>query len=103
MLCVNYFVYIYTIVNQNTYTMKTILENRTYKVFVQEGIHTSTHLVTFKELFTDYDNANEDAFEFIYALQEDSEKVLGLQVGDSLFFDPIRDLKGNKGIIVRIS
>ena len=83
--------------------MKTILENRTYKVFVQEGIHTSTHLVTFKELFADYDNANEDTFEFIYALQEDSEKVLALQVGSSMFFNPIRDLVSNKGIIVRIS
>jgi hypothetical protein len=49
------------------------------------------------DLFAKRDNE----FEVIYSLQEQIDKVLDLQRGQSMYFQPNRDDNNSKGIITR--
>lgn len=41
-------------------------------------------------------------YEFVYAMNEDMEKIDKLSIGKSMYFQPCRDDKNSKGIITRI-
>jgi hypothetical protein len=75
------------------------ITNITYEIIVtQDGI-TENHVYSFEKLFL---NKTENDWEFVYALCELAEKVIKLDVNDSMYFQPNRDNHFSKGIIVRI-
>jgi hypothetical protein len=75
---------------------KMIIPHRSYQVcgFAQGGFQQE---ITLEELMTEQD----DAFEFIYALQEELDKILDLKVNECINFNPSRDNKSFKGVIGR--
>ena len=48
------------------------------------------------------DLSNDDGSEILYALQEIIDEILDLKRGESMYFQPNRDNKESKGVIVRI-
>lgn len=42
-----------------------------------------------------------DDYEYKYAAQEITDEILDLKVGESMYFQPNRDDKNSKGIIIR--
>jgi hypothetical protein len=77
------------------------IANIKYEIIVtQDGI-TENHVYWFEKLFL---NKNEEGcdWEFVYALHEVAEKVIKLDVNESMYFQPNRDNNKSKGIIVRI-
>lgn len=72
--------------------------SRKYNVFVSEGGETKEINIEVNGILS----PAEDAYEFMYALNDQLDKVLDLRKGDAMYFRPIRDNKATKGIITRI-
>lgn len=53
--------------------------------------------------FSDLLRNKKNDYEYIYALQEEFDKILDMKEGDSLYFHPNRDDKNSKGIIIRVA
>lgn len=75
------------------------MSKRRYKIATSEGGVLLMHATSIGEIVFPLDN---DA-EVMYALNDQLDKVLDLKVGDTMYFQPIRDNKNTKGIITRIS
>ena len=74
-----------------------VITNRTYSVIeVQNGV-IAKNTFTFEQIVLD----EKSGYEIVYAMQEVFDAILDLQVNDSMYFQPNRDNKSSKGIIVR--
>lgn len=73
------------------------ISNRLYKVSFNssDGIEVST--VSFSTLISESDDR-----ELIYSMQDVTDEILDLKIGDSMYFRPNRDDAQSKGLIVRI-
>jgi len=80
-------------------TFLTKFEKREFFLSFVEGSQPSgfsTAIITLDKVVDD------NSFEYIYALNEwHVEQMILLKVGESLYFQPIRDDKDSKGIILR--
>ena len=76
------------------------LSNREYKVIAVESAESYEVELTFNDILNLDDP--DDTLELIYAIQEVGDKVLDLKVNESMYFQPYRDMKESKGIIIRI-
>ena len=70
---------------------------KAYKVQTSENGYCSDHIFVFPRLV-----GNGDDWEYIYAMNERKDEIEKLKIGESLYFQPIRDDKESKGIITRI-
>ncbi len=81
--------------------MKTTNSKRTYELIMVEGggeFNIIRNISIDKILFpSEYD------WEYIYALNDLTDKILDLKDGSSLYFQPNRDNYNTKGIILRKS
>lgn len=73
---------------------------REYKIQISEAGGTHTEVIKGDRLLVE-DNTGSEC-EFIYALQEEIGMVEALSVGEAEYFQPNRDDKTSKGIILRI-
>jgi len=75
--------------------------NRYYTILMVENNGASRHsdFHISELLSTDKPDANQ--YEFVYAMQEHTDAILDLRKGDSMYFQPNRDDKDSKGIILR--
>jgi spore coat polysaccharide biosynthesis protein SpsF (cytidylyltransferase family) len=77
--------------------MKTLaMSQREYKVAILDA---GDMVIQHENLKTILDPKND--FEYIYAIQEEIDKLLDLKVGESMYIQPIRDNNDTKGIILR--
>lgn len=70
---------------------------RVYELFIVENGDSGKLKLTIEMLFTESEN------EYIYALQEIIDDILDLKKGKSLYFQPNRDDKESKGILLRVN
>lgn len=72
---------------------------RKYSISGFENGHPVNFQLTIQDLITNKD----DAFESLYAIQEETDKVLDLKVDETMFVSLNRDNKNCKGVLLRIS
>lgn len=81
--------------------MKNSKFNRRFNIQIsQQGVTDSVKNVTVERLIEERKNE----YEYIYAIQSyHLDDMLDLKIGESIFFQPIRDDSKSKGIITRVS
>jgi hypothetical protein len=81
--------------------MKNSKFNRRFNIQISEqGVTDSIKNVTVERLIEERKNE----YEYIYAIQSyHLDDMLDLKIGESIFFQPIRDDSKSKGIITRVS
>lgn len=72
---------------------------RSFEIFMAEAGTTQTVTEDIHTLL-DPKDFGED-FEYKYAAQEVTDEILDLKVGESMYFQPNRDDKNSKGVIIR--
>ena len=88
--------------NQKQFIMKNYtISNTTYNIVTIEGNHVPNWVMTFERLFLN-DIADGEDLELVYSLNEISEDVMKLKVGESLRFKANRDIAMENGVIVRV-
>lgn len=75
---------------------KLITSVREFRVLISENME-----YTVKELTLDEVINNKQDYEFMYAMEEIIDDILDLKKGDQIYFQPNRDDKNSKGIILR--
>lgn len=78
-----------------------IESKRSFELFMTEEGESSVEALDLNELLDHREMANE--YEYKYAAQDITDKILDLKEGESMYFQPNRDNKNSKGIIVRTS
>lgn len=77
---------------------------RSYAISIYDGNRGSMvkfkviHSITFDEIYL----CKPESMEYIHALNEIIDSVMDLKVGKALYFQPNREDKNSKGIIVRL-
>lgn len=79
-----------------------LISKRKFKAVIFEGGSFETVTVKLSDL-TKEDDGQGTEYEYIYALQEEGDKLLDLKVGEAMYFQPNRDNDLAKGIIYRVS
>lgn len=77
-----------------------INSKRKYRVIIVDTDSVSNEVIEINRILKDKKNGE---YEFIYALQDEIDKVLDLKISRAMYFNPCRDNKRVKGIIQRIS
>lgn len=70
---------------------------RVYELYIVENGEAIKLKLAIEMLFTESEN------EYIYALQEITDDILDLKKGKSMYFQPNRDDKESKGILLRVN
>jgi len=78
--------------------MSATMSKRRYQISVLESGHSGIFLYEFC-----LSTLLEDESEMAYSIQERTDDLLDLKKGESMYFQPVRDLKESKGIILRIA
>lgn len=75
------------------------MSKRQYRVAVCDTVGLTVENVSLANLLTDI---SDTSYEWVIAMKEQTDEILDLQPGGSLYFQPNRDDKNSKGIIFRI-
>lgn len=70
---------------------------RSFKSITQDGNHTSQMAFSLEDIVK-----NHGDYEIYYALDDVLDQVLDLKVEETMYFQPNRDNKMSKGILLRI-
>ena len=82
--------------------MKSLTLNyREYRLIGLEDGGLIDTTVCLEDILLNDSNSNE--YEYIYSLQDEAEKILKLDVGETLFVGINRDVPQYKGVILRLS
>lgn len=72
---------------------------RSYLITGYEGSVRLSEKLSLKSLL----NIKKDDYEYIYAIQEDTDKILDLKVNETMYVSLNRDNVNDKGVLLRVS